>query len=455
MEPIRTSASAWIYFILCILVIFDAFLDARWLMLITVGLTISYILLQFKNIPTPQKLAALALILIGLTAANENNTVPEVLIEGVARSQIFLLLFFAVAWLQLPVNNSASLASVRDVILNLPPGQRFLGLSLGVHILGALLNVAAVGLLSPLLEDRSNEILHRRFSLAIMHGFTSASAWSPFYIGMIVVLVAIPTITWGKIAVQGMIMAIILILGGWLFDRFRYPRTKKLHMENVAVKWCQQGVTDTVLILVSLISFVIITLNLADVSIPVALAVICPPFGLIWHIMQQKDSLHQGKQIIQLTNQVISGFAGLRNEAMMFVAANIFGIGIANIIPTEDVSEVLDLILPSLDVRVAAIIFMFVFCGCIGLHPIIIVVSLSAFLSPELVGLKDWVLALIYLGSWGLSTMVSPYSGTTLFMSRFTGVASHVIGWKWSLYSVLFSAFLMAIFIITLRNTGF
>jgi len=452
MEPIRTSISAWTYFILCILVVLDAFLDARWLEPFTVGLIISYILLQFRNIPIPQQLAALALVLVGLTAANENNTISEVLIDGVARSKIFLLLFFAVAWLQLPVNSSSSLASVRDAILNQPQERRFLGLSLGVHILGALLNVAAVGLLSPLLKDRSDEILHRRFSVAIMHGFTSASAWSPFYIGMIVVLVAIPTITWDQIAVQGLVMAIILILGGWLFDRVRYRKPNKGHMEKVTIKCSQQGIAYTVLILVCLISLVIITLNLAGVSIPVALALICPPFGLIWYTIQKKSYSLQGKQIISMASQVIKGFAGLRNEAVMFVAANIFGIGMANVIPTEDVSYILDLILPSLDLRAAAIIFLFVLCGCIGLHPIIIVVSLSAFLSPELVGLRDWILALIYLGSWGLSTMVSPYSGTTLFMSRFTGVASHIIGWKWSLYSVFFSAFLMVIFIIILRN---
>ena len=75
------------------MVVLDAFLDARWLEPFTVGLIISYILLQFRNIPIPQQLAALALVLVGLTAANENNTISEVLIDGVARSKIFLLLF--------------------------------------------------------------------------------------------------------------------------------------------------------------------------------------------------------------------------------------------------------------------------------------------------------------------------------------------------------------------------
>jgi hypothetical protein len=28
--------------------------------------------------------------------------------------------------------------------------------------------------------------------------------------------------------------------------------------------------------------------------------------------------------------------------------------------------------------------------------------------------------------------MISPFSGTTLFMSRETGVPAHVIAWKWA-----------------------
>jgi hypothetical protein len=134
----------------------------------------------------------------------------------------------------------------------------------------------------------------------------------------------------------------------------------------------------------------------------------------------------------------------------MFVAANVFGIG--SIIPTENIPILLDLILPLLDLRIVVLTFLLLFLGFIGLHSIIVVLSFSAILSPEIMGLRDWVLALTYLGCWGLATMGSPYSDTTLFMSRFTGISSHVIGWRWSFYSVCFNAALMDIFIITLRH---
>ncbi|HIF61003.1 MAG TPA: hypothetical protein EYQ26_16200 [Rhodospirillales bacterium] len=453
MVPVRAKASAWIYFTLCILVILDAFVGSVWPMFITVGLIIIYIILQFKNIPIQQRFAGVALLAIGLIAAIESGAVQETLIDGIGRSRIFLLLFFAVAWLQTPVNKSPSLATVRDAILNQPPGRRFLGLSIGIHILGALLNVAAVGLLSPLLKNRSDAVLHRRLCVATMHGFTSASAWSPFYIGMIVVLVAIPTVTWSQIAIQGIAMAAIMILGGWLFDRISYPRRKPIKNEYFIPVRSHKGIPRTIFILTLLISMVMLTLNFSDVSIPVALGLTCPPFGLIWYATQKETHPDKGKPVIFMVNQVISGFANLRNETLMFVAANVFGIGIASVIPTDNMLLLIDVILPWVDLRIAFITFIFLFFGFVGLHPIIVVLSLSAILSPEIIGLRDWVLALTYLGCWGLATMISPYSGTTLFMSRYTGVPSYTIGWKWSLYSVCFNAVLMDVFIITLRHS--
>lgn len=434
----------------------DAFLGLRWLLLVTVGLILLYIALQFRNIPVKQRIAGVVLFTIGILAAYESGTFQTTLVEGVARARIFLLLFFAVAWLQVPVGQSPSLKSARDAIMNQPQGRRFLVLSFGVHILGALLNVAAVGLLTPLLKDRSDKVLHRRLSVAIMHGFTSASAWSPFYIGMIVVLVAIPTITWAEIVGPGLIMAVVLILGGWGFDRMRYPRKKMLRTDQSSARSRPSGpplkIIKTTLLLASLIGSVMLTMNLAAVSIPVALGLVCPPFALIWYVTLGARQFGAAHRLGSMSHKVVSGLAGLRNEALMFVAANVFGMGIASIIPTENLAAQLDMILPWLDARIIVIAIIFLFCGVIGLHPVIVVLSLSAILPPDVIGLRDWVLALVYLGCWGMSTMVSPYSGTTLFMSRFTGVPAHIIGWKWSSYSVMFNAVLLVSFIIILRH---
>ena len=102
----------------------------------------------------------------------------------------------------------------------------------------------------------------------------------------------------------------------------------------------------------------------------------------------------------------------MRNETLMFVAANIFGIGIATVIPAENLAEVLDLYIPILDLRIVSLAALFLGCGFIGLHPVVVVLTLGAILSPETMGLRDWVLGLVFLGCWGLTTMVSPSIST-------------------------------------------
>ena len=92
MASLRSATSAWIYFSVCSLVIFDTLFDIKWLMIITVGCVISYIILQFKDIPIQQKFAGMALLIIGLLAANESGNLRETLINGVERSPIFLLI---------------------------------------------------------------------------------------------------------------------------------------------------------------------------------------------------------------------------------------------------------------------------------------------------------------------------------------------------------------------------
>ena len=214
MNPERLTLSAWIFLSVCLITIVDAFMPQMVFKLVSAGLIVVYLILQIRKIPIKQEFAGLILILIGSLAAWQSGIWLNTLIDGLARSRIFLLLFFAVAWLQFPVGDSPTLKSVREAILHQPPGRRFLVLSFGMHMLGAILNVAAVGLLSPILKARSDPLLQRRLSLAVMHGFTSASAWSPFYIGMIVVLVAIPNLSWLDVALQGMALAPIMIL--WL-----------------------------------------------------------------------------------------------------------------------------------------------------------------------------------------------------------------------------------------------
>ena len=129
-----------------------------------------------------------------------------------------------------------------------------------------------------------------------------------------------------------------------------------------------------------------------------------------------------------------------------------FGVGIAAVLPSEDLSAPLNVLVPSADGKLLLLIATFLVCSAVGLHPIIVVISVSAIFPPSALGLSDWIVALTFLGSWGISTMVSPFSGTTLFMSRVAGVQGHVIGWYWTPPTVLLGATVVGGVVILLRH---
>jgi len=455
----RITLSAWIYAAMAVLAIFGALADAAFVIPITAVLIILYIAIEVRRIPRAQQIAGFVLLLIGTAGALIGGEGQAVIADGIARSRTFLVLFFAVAWLQPPVSLSPALRATRETIVTQPPGRRYLYLASGVHVLGAVLNIAGFSLLTTIVDKDTpmDGTLRRRLSLALMQGFTAASCWSPFYIGTIVVLVAVPSLTWVEIAPYGVAMATILIAGNWVRDRIGRGKTSRQATARETVPLSRAHAIRAAGILITLIILVTTLVETLHASIPVVLGLLAPPFGLIWYwtIARARSTAPRTVTVgavPELAHRVIAALPTLRNESLVFVAANVLGVGVASAVPTENLGDAFTTLIPWADARIIAIILIFLACGSIGLHPVIVVVSLSAILPPEALGLPDLIVGLTYMGCWGMSTMISPFSGTTLFMSRVTGVPGHIISWRWAPMVALTSAGLVAICVISARH---
>ena len=162
MPQQRISLSAWVYLAIAALALVDAFVHAPSLIPVTAALIVLFIALEFRAIPTAQKIAGGGLILIGVLGTVGAAGGLDILIDGIARSRIFLLLFFAVSWLQFPVGQSPALRAARATIVSQPVGRRYLYLSFGVHFLGSVLNLAGLSLLASIIDRRKDPHLRRR-----------------------------------------------------------------------------------------------------------------------------------------------------------------------------------------------------------------------------------------------------------------------------------------------------
>jgi hypothetical protein len=448
----RIPVSAWIYLSIAIITLVETFVDLPALTLAAAALIILFIVLEIPFISRAQLATGGVLIGLGLIGAAISGQWEEVVIGGVARSKTFLLLFFAVSWLQHPAGESPSLRAARKTIVSQPPGRRYLYLSFGVHGLGAVLNLAGLSLLSSVVEGQKDPRLKRRLTVALMQGFTSASCWSPFYVGMVVILVALPTLTWRDVGPLGMGLAVIIILSGWAYDRLIVRGGSSARQVVKPVLLARGDLGRVIVILGLLAVLVLISVEGVGFSIPVALGLIGPPFAMAWAAAMATRDSNRAARAKQLANKVMHWLPTLRSEALVFVGANILGVGVAGAVPAENIGEVVNDLLPDADVKILAMIIGFMISGLIGLHPVVVVILASAILPPEVLGLQDWIVGLTYLGCWGLATLISPFSATTLFMSRVTGVPSPMIAWRWTPAPVFVAAILIGIYVISIRH---
>jgi hypothetical protein len=380
--------TAWLYLSIALLTILDAFVDFGLLAPVTSVLIVLFIGFEFKNIPGPQRIAGMVLVGLGVAGAVASGQWATVLPDAIERSRIFLLLFFAVSWLQFPVGRSPSLRAVRTAIINQPPGRRFLFLSFGVHFLGSILNLAGLSLLSVVTQEQKDPHLKRRLAIALMQGFTSASCWSPFYVGMIVVLVAIPTLAWSDVAPFGAFLAVAIIMTGWIYDRYAVRQPTAPTPSPVSSGLSASQIWRAIIILSLLIGSVVAMLEYVGISIPVALALVGPPFAIIWFSLIDYQPHAVTRRVSELFGKVIIGLPSLRNETLVFVAANIMGIGVASAVPSADLGAAISQLIPWADARIFLLFAIFVICGFAGLHPVVVVLFISSVLTPETLGLR-------------------------------------------------------------------
>ncbi len=444
------TMSAYIYLVIVVVGIFHALVGVPYFGPIATVLIISFLGLEFRKAPLPQSCSGLGLIAAGCLSVYVSGADLSVVVDGFARAKTFLMLFFAVTWLRIPASDSPAIRSARRMIINQPPGKRFLYLATGVHILGAVLNLAGLSLLSTMVERQKEPILRRRMVTALMIGFISASSWSPFYVAMVVVLLAVPSLEWLDVIGWGLGLGALAIVAGWLHDRISWRGARGAGAPVTPVPMPLKDRVQVAGILLSLIVLVIGFVELVGVSIPVALALMAPPYAILWFAsnpIHGDNALGRAQMIVV---QVFRAIPTLRNEAFVFVGATVFGVGVSTLIPSADLTLWLDTYIPYVDMRIALLMFGILAMGGMGMHAVIGVILVGEVLPPEVMGVPDWILGVSLLGIWGLSTLVNPYAGTTLYLARASGVSPFTIAWRWNplIAVVLVSATTLAVILL-------
>ncbi|PMR71850.1 hypothetical protein [Halomonas heilongjiangensis] len=280
------------------------------------------------------------------------------------------------------------------------------GTWLGVHLLGAILNLSTVFMIGDRLQR--NGPLTMPQLLALNRGLSSAALWSPFFASMGVVMTLAPEMRFSTVVAIGLPLALCagLLSLADLSRRFDLTETPGFSLSPPSllmpaslaalVMLFHYGLTPG-LSIVSIITFLLPAVALASNL----------PRGPRWTLRRVR--LH-----------TLGRLPAMRGEISLFLCAGLLTQGLSICIAAATGSE-WTLFARFGPLEAVASFLAIVASAVLGLHPIIGVSVLASIL--ELDAGRQTLFAFVALASWAVGTSVGPLSGINLSLQGRYGVS--------------------------------
>lgn len=331
-----------------------------------------------------------------------------------------------IAWHRLLDGNSyvvAMLVGVSFITLigtrqghKVPPGSAVTGARgtagtwLGVHLLGAVLNLSTVFMVGDRLRRHGELTLPQL--LALNRGLSSAALWSPFFASMGVVMTLAPEMRFTSILALGLPLG---MLAGTLslldlsrrFDLTEVagyslsPRSLLMPVGMAALVLLFHYVLTPALSIVSIITFLL----------PAVALLANLPRGPRWTLRRVRS-------------HTLERLPAMRGEIALFLCAGLLTQGLSAFIGALTGSQWT--LFAHFGAPQAVASFLAIVASAVaGLHPIIGVSVLASML--ELEGSRQTLFAFVALASWAVGTSVGPLSGINLSLQGRYGVSGGVM----------------------------
>jgi hypothetical protein len=426
---------AALYLGVYLLTLADALVPQPWLAGAAAAGLAAFVLLELPRIRTGQRVAAAVLICGGLAAAAFDGGAAAVwrdLVEGLVRALPFMVLFAAVMCLQVPALASPAFRSLGARVVAQPPGRRYLMLALAGHYLGAVLNLAGLQLVASLLDPGMRAGLRRRLTIAVVRGFSSAVLWSPFFVGMGVILTVLPQVSWLDLGPLGLALGLGFVALAWALDRVlsrrgreAAPAPQAAAGDGLPAGRAAAGVAAVFLLL----AVPVIGLSEAGgLSIVIALGLVAPAMAVAWGARLRRG----GVRTDPVLATVVGRLPGLRNEAVLFLAATVFAVGLADAVDAAQLGGLLAQPDWPPALRTAALALGGTLLGGLGVHPVVPAILVGEILTPQVLGLPPLAVALVLAIIWGMGTQMSPVSATNMQVARWLSVPVLRVAWGWN-----------------------
>ncbi|RDB43046.1 hypothetical protein DU490_10265 [Halomonas sp. DQ26W] len=368
----------------------------------------------------------------------------RLLFEAAGRFAFFATFVLALSLLRLPAYRSRLVRRCGEAMLLQPPGRRYPILSAGSALFGIILNIGVLNLFAGMIE-KSNTLAaaqgrawvqqarQRRMMLALLRGFSLAPLISPMGIGVAVVLSNLHELRWIDLAPYVIGAALVIFLVGWAVDHLTGPHPAAGGVKHPVPSLAPLG--QFCLLLLSIVSLVFLLSWVFDVRLPIAALVGAPLGALGWLACQRRRLGMWGlpAALASLRRQLPWLVAPIGNEVVVLGAAGYLGHLCVALVPVASLGPLQGLIEPLGAANAVLAMLVVVGLAQVGINPIVTVTLLVGLLpSLPIEGLSPALVGASLMVGWALALMSSPMTASMLILSRFTGVASTCIGYRWN-----------------------
>lgn len=305
---------------------------------------------------------------------------------------VFVIFLPALFLMREAVQRSPEARAAETAFDQLGPGRRIAGLTVGSHLLAAVMIIGALPIIRPFLV-RQEPTLRAEFARAAIRGFALCVLWSPFTVAMGFVLTAKPEVELAAVIAVGLPTTAGALIAAVFVDR-GLKGVRAALPALVAFK-------SLGLPILAMVGLVVVLASVTDLSTLEIVAVVVPPLCLarLWAL----PTAPLGDALLAAGRDL----PRMGDELLIFTGALLLG----DLITTSGVAEVVATML-QLEHWPLPLVPLLGFAlgpplALAGLHPIVAATVLFALLAPVAAELPDLIEVQVVLFGWMAGAMVS------------------------------------------------
>ena len=410
-----------------------------------VALTL-FILLEWSGLALISRLTFSVAIAVVAAFTALDLVSLELVEKAFVRATFFAFFVTSLDILRSAAQTSPMIRRCGKLIVDQPPGRRYGVLTFGTHLFGVLLNMGSLNLLGTMVrrsidtdqtdvEPRIRELRLQRMSMALIRGFCAIPLWSPTSVSVIIVVTALPNVTWFDAAPYAMATAFSFIMLGWLVDRLSFPRPTNLQTPG-SLKTVLLALMPLLVLNIVVLGTAFTISQITSLRLIGSLLICIPAFGVGWIVVQYARAGH-GRTLRlsqrRLWNKIFPAFSDVRSEIGILASSAFLSVillpqidvaALSNFITLHDLGQSTVLILTFWTV---------VLLAPLGINPIITVL-LAVDILATLPGqdISPYLILFVCTMGWTLVTGFSPFAAALRLTCRCIRTSPLRFGLVWN-----------------------